>query len=248
MARTRGITDLVRRAHAEPDEGRRIALDTRLGRARQPHVVVHPLQVFRKPPVGPGGSIRLRRAACSAACDNAAQALGEMVRLFPRRQPGQPPAPAQRPRPALSRCAVPAGKRLQPLRHLHQHIAMIAPVIRASAIARRLQLEHLRVAPAESHQLLVAAFLGNLPACQHHDAVGHAHRRKPMRDEQAPSCRRSVRRSARRPQTRCARRAPPLARPGSATAHRAGRRAPSASFCHSPPERSTPVSKRRPSI
>src|SRR5437660_10225323 len=49
--------------------------------------------------------------------------------------------------------------------------------------ARRLQLEHRAIAAPGRHQLVVRAELDHLAVLQHADAVGVAHRRKAMRDE-----------------------------------------------------------------
>src|SRR5258708_6709332 len=53
----------------------------------------------------------------------------------------------------------------------------------ASAIGRGLEIEQLRVPPAERQQLFVGARLDQAPLLENEDAVRLAHRRKPMRDE-----------------------------------------------------------------
>src|SRR5688500_5075631 len=49
-------------------------------------------------------------------------------------------------------------------------------------ITRRLQREHVRVRAAERHELVVRAPLHDLAVVDHHDVVGSAHRREPVRD------------------------------------------------------------------
>src|SRR4051812_14595381 len=56
-------------------------------------------------------------------------------------------------------------------------------VVSCSAIACRLQLEELGIAPAAREQLLVRPDRLDAPISQHQDAVGHAHAREAMRDE-----------------------------------------------------------------
>src|SRR5258708_9220871 len=55
--------------------------------------------------------------------------------------------------------------------------------IAAVAEARRLQLEHRPVAAAGGHQLVVGAELDHSAVLEHADAVGVAHRREAMRDQ-----------------------------------------------------------------
>src|ERR1700688_1350524 len=55
--------------------------------------------------------------------------------------------------------------------------------VTAMAEARRLQLEHRPVAAAEGHQLVVGAELDHPAVLEHADAIGMAHRREAVRDE-----------------------------------------------------------------
>src|SRR4029077_11022507 len=51
------------------------------------------------------------------------------------------------------------------------------------AVARRLQLEELRITPATLQELLVGADVLHLAVGEDHDAVGHAHAGEAVRDE-----------------------------------------------------------------
>src|SRR6185437_9642315 len=53
----------------------------------------------------------------------------------------------------------------------------------SSAIAARLECEEARVDAVEAHQLLVAAALPDAAAIEDHYLIGHAHRRKAVRDQ-----------------------------------------------------------------
>src|SRR6202023_404292 len=55
--------------------------------------------------------------------------------------------------------------------------------VAAIAEARRLQLEHRPVAAAGSHQLVVAAQLDHPPLQEHAEAIGEAHGREAVRDQ-----------------------------------------------------------------
>ena len=55
---------------------------------------------------------------------------------------------------------------------------------RASPVARSLQFEHLRVAARERHQLVVTSLLRDAAVLQDHDAIGHAHGREAVRNQQ----------------------------------------------------------------
>ena len=89
-----------------------------------------------------------------------------------------------------------------------------------------LQLEHLRIAPptpAAASWLPSSAITAVL---QHHDAVGHAHGGETVRDEQRHLALGQFGKAFENFEFSCAHRAPRSARRGSATARRAGRRAP----------------------
>src|SRR4051812_46556581 len=58
--------------------------------------------------------------------------------------------------------------------------------------ARRLQREHLRVAPAARHQRGMVAVLDDPPALEHDDAIRVADGREAMRDEQGRRAARGV--------------------------------------------------------
>ena len=223
---------------------------------QQANVVVQPAEIFA--PLRFSAAVR-RQSRSTGLSGAAESAIALVEKAGTRASPAATPAcgPA-RPRPGRSASGLGRGffRRLrQMLRVCVQRLDMGTLEAFAAnhygcclAITRSLHFKHFGVPPAEARQLLVAAFFGNFAVGQHHDAVGHAHGRKPMRDKQRHLARRQFGEALETLRTRCARRAPRWARRGSAAAHRAGKRAPAPAFCHSPPERSTPVSKRRPSI
>src|SRR5579864_9131061 len=55
----------------------------------------------------------------------------------------------------------------------------------ASSVTRCLQLEHLRITSAQAGQRVVISFFRDAPILQHDDAIGHAHGRKSMGNEQS---------------------------------------------------------------
>ena len=54
----------------------------------------------------------------------------------------------------------------------------------ALTIASGLQLEHFRIEPAVLHELIVLSLLRNSTLLQHENAVRHADRGEPVRDQQ----------------------------------------------------------------
>ena len=99
----------------------------------------------------------------------------------------------------------------------------LLPVLVELDEARRLEVEHRAVAAAARHQLVVGAELDDRAVLEHADAVGVAHRREAVRDEDRRAARAWRRGCARRSPPRRARRAGPSAR---RAARRRRRRAP----------------------
>ena len=112
---------------------------------------------------------------------------------------------------AATSTAAPAAGRRRGRASGEDVIARPPPRRSVDAEALRLQVEHRAVAAAPRHQLVVRAELDDAPVLEHADAVGVAHRREPVRDQD-----RRARRGSRRG---CGRRSPPR------RARRAGRSA-----------------------